>query len=108
MSVKKTVAVKPAAKPEAAEHVKTLSRRANWLEQRMATFEPSRSGAQHDKKEHGALVWALGELGAAYKPSPFAGVTAEEAGEIPPLRPSEETWSPAEPRGNRYYPGGAL
>lgn len=104
----KTAEATPAADPEAEEHIKTLIRRANWLEHRMSVLEPSRGGAQHDKKEHAALVWSLGKHGVEYKPGRFSGGSDEEAGEIPPLRPSSDTWSPAEPKGTRYYPGGAL
>ena len=104
MKAKKTAA--KAANPEAEEHVKTLIRRGNWIEQRIAACGPESGGAQHDLKELKALVWALGAAGVAYKPAPPA---AEDPGETPPLRPSE-TWSPPDrlPRGNRYYPGGEL
>lgn len=83
--------------PEEAEHVKAITRRARWLEQRMATSDPLRGGAAFDKSEYDALLWALYEVGAEYIPGPY---TEAEAAEQPPLRVAEE-WRPASPAGFR-------
>ena len=86
--------------PEEAEHVKAITRRANWLEQRMATSDPMRGGAIFDVKEYEALLWALYEVGAEYHPGPYAEAGSVE--EQPPLRPpAVEEWRPASPAGFR-------
>lgn len=83
--------------PEEAEHIRAITRRANWLEQRMATSDPLRGGAQFDTKEYAALLWALYEVGAEYTPGPYAEAGLEEQ---PPLRPpAVEEWRPASPAG---------
>ena len=82
--------------PEEVGHIKAITRRANWLEQRMATSDPLRGGAQFDKSEYEALLWALCTAGAEYVPGPYA--EAEEPGEQPPLRIVEE-WRPRSPAG---------
>ena len=83
--------------PEEAKHIKAIIRRAHWLEQRMATSDPTRGGATFDQLEYEALLWALYEVGAEYIPGPYAET---EAAEQPPLRVAEE-WRPASPAGFR-------
>ena len=83
--------------PEEAEHIRAITRRANWLEQRMATSDPKRGGAIFDVKEYAALLWALYEVGAEYAPTPYAA-QLEGPGEVPPVMPAVE-WRPASPAG---------
>lgn len=83
--------------PEEAAHVRALIRRANWLEQRLATSGRSLSGAKYDISEYNAILWALYELGAEYAPTPYAA-QLEGPGEVPPVMPAVE-WRPASPAG---------
>ena len=73
--------------PEEAGHLDSLSRRAQWLEQRMATMDPYRGGARFDAQEYEALMWAFEELGAAYTPGPYYGAQFRpEELDQPPVR----------------------
>lgn len=106
-------------------HLAALTRRANWLEQRVATSSPDRTGGVYDEKEYAALVWIMERVGANYAPGPYAGIMSghEPSGiipvkarkvakpgvdrETPPLRTpvDGEVWTPNPARG-RFFPGG--
>lgn len=73
--------------PTEAGHLDSLSRRAQWLEQRMATMDPYRGGARFDAQEYEALMWVFEELGAAYTPGPYYGAQFRpEELDQPPVR----------------------
>ena len=82
--------------PEELEHIAALTRRAHWLEQRLALTDPGKTAAQWDRKEHAAVLWALLEAGADYKPSRYADRQDDE--EAPPIR-DFETYTPPSPAG---------
>ena len=105
---------------EEVGHLDALSRRAQWLEQRMATMDPCRGGARYDVQEYLALMWVFNEFGAVYTPSRYCSAVGGEApaGEeeppirdprsfpkpVPPPRVQSEVWQPGRRPAARMFP----
>jgi hypothetical protein len=96
--------------PEETGHLDALSRRAQWLEQRMATMDPNRGGARYDVQEYAALMWVFEEFGALYTPSPYyaticGGVQANEEPPIRDVRSFPQSSPPPRMRPDVWQPG---